>query len=271
MTELIELRPLKTGKSRRAHRTSYIYQTATVIPKINDNETSSDDDDSPIILNLKSKPTKKSSKRHNSIQTVPLIVNAQPVKEKRDRHEQQIQQFIFNTQPASSSPKKKEIIFNPDIEYIPFSAPTRSYRTIVERSPYEYRYPFDSYRSYELSPTRRVVRNYLPPHARRLVNRFIDRLEDEHDYDHSIDDCRACRRLRSSMDYRRRRTCSEHDVCCCHRSSSHTHAHDHSNDCKVCNLLTKSDIVISKVEDQPKARKKVATNCYYYLILIRMF
>lgn len=182
MAELIELRPIKTVKQKRSHKKSF-----TVVPYIEDHISNSDNE-SPVLLSLKSKP-KKSSKRNNAIQTVPFIVNAQPVKEKKNKHEQQIQQFVINAQPpAPSSPKKKEIIFNPNVEYIPASAPTRSLERIVERYPYEYR-PFDYYRSYEL-PARQFIRNYpsnsrnvhLPPHAKRLVNRFIDRLEDAHDY-----------------------------------------------------------------------------------------
>ena len=32
------------------------------------------------------------------------------------------------------------------------------------------------------------------------------------DYDHRIDDCRVCRRMRSAMDYGRRRVHSEDDL-----------------------------------------------------------
>jgi hypothetical protein len=190
MTELIELRPLKTVKSRRAHHPrSYTLTTAQPVTDSSEDESSSNDE-SPIVLNLQSKP----AKRKNRMQTLPIIINAQPVKEKK-KH---IQQFVINTQP---SPKKQEFVLepiirsplsHPAIQYVPVSAPT-----IVERPSYAYQHvytpslieerPYDFYSSYE-SPVRRIVRRYpsnrrsvhLPMHAKKLVNQFLSGMEYAH-------------------------------------------------------------------------------------------
>ena len=212
MPELIEFRPLKTVKPRRSHRTSRHYKTAQIIPELVIDEERSDDE-FPIVLSLKPK-SKKSSKRKGTTQTMPFIINTQaPTKEKKNDQENQIQQIIINAQPQPppSVPKKKQFLLNPIIgsafppvtEYLPISTPTRSLGPIVERYPYEYRhaytpslieeYPYHRYSSYE-PPVRRTVRSYpsntrnvhLPPHARQLVNRFINGLEDAHDYRVSV-------------------------------------------------------------------------------------
>ena len=199
MPELIELRPVKTTKPRRSHQRSYTLARADS----SDNDSSSNDE-SPIVLNLQSKPS-KASKRNNTIQTLPIIINTQAGKEKKKQHQKYIQQFVINTQAPSSS-KKKEILFepiiqpslSPAIQYIPVSAPTTTFARVVEREPYAYQraytpalideYPFDYYSSYE-SPARRIVRTYpsntrrvhLPRHAQRLVNRFISGMEHAHE------------------------------------------------------------------------------------------
>ena len=205
MTKVIELQPIKTIKPRRSHKRSHKFTTAQVLPYPFDDGISYEDE-SPIILDLNPK-TKKSSKRNNIIQTLPFIINAPPATAKTEHHPNQIQQFIINTQPPSSSPKKKELVLNPiigstlspSIQYVPISAPTRSLRTIVERDPFGYRYPYtpnvieerpSRYHSLYESPVRRVVRAhpsnadsvYLPQHAKQLVNRFVKELEHAHGY-----------------------------------------------------------------------------------------
>jgi len=201
MTELIELRPLKTVKPRRSHPRSYTLTTAQPLTDSSDDDSSSDDE-SPIVLNLQSKP----AKHKNRIQTLPLIINAQPVKEKKKHRQKHIQQFVINPQLPPRSPKKQEIVFepiiqsslhHPAIQYVPVSAPTTSLATIVERQPYPYQHVYTPslieersygfYSSYE-SPVRRIVRRYpsnrrsvhLPKHAQKLVNRFLSGMEYAH-------------------------------------------------------------------------------------------
>jgi len=202
MTELIELRPLKTVKPRKSHKSSYKLTTVQPSSDSSDDESSSNDD-SPVVLQLPSKSS-KSSKRNNMIQTLPLIINTQPVKQKKKRHGKQVQQFVINAQPPSS-PKKKEIVFQPvikpslssAIQYVPVSAPTESLTTIVEKKPWTYRHvytptlieerPLGFYGSYE-SPVRRIVRArppntrrvHLPKHAEKLVNKFLSGMEHAH-------------------------------------------------------------------------------------------
>jgi hypothetical protein len=201
MTELIELHPLKTAKSRRSYKNSYTLTTVQSSSDSSEDESSSNDE-SPIVLQLPSKSSKssKSSKRNNIIQTLPVIINAQPTKQKKKHHRKQVQQFVINSQPPPS-PKKKEIVINPIIEhpfspaiqYVPISAST----AIVERNPFAYRSvytptlveerPFGFYSSYE-SPVRRIVRTrppntrsvHLPKHAKKLVNRFLSGMEYAH-------------------------------------------------------------------------------------------
>ena len=200
MTEFIELRPVK---ARRSHQRSYTFATAQTQDDSSEDESSSDDE-SPIVFNLPSKP-KKSSKRKNKIQTLPIIINTQATKEKKKSSPQKhIQQFLINTQPPPS-PKKKEIILqsliapsppSPTVQFVPISAPAT---TVIERPHYPYprvyspplidEYPYDFYRSYP-SPTRRVLRTYppssrsvhLPKHARKLVNQFLSGMEYAHGY-----------------------------------------------------------------------------------------
>ena len=198
MTELIELHPFRTAKSRRSDKHSYTFTTVQPSSDSSEDESSSNDE-SPIVFQLPSKSS-KTSKRNNVIQTLPMIINAQPAKQKKKHHRKQVQQFVINTQPPSS-PKKKEIVikpmiepsFSPAIQYVPVSAPT----TIVERNPFAYRNvytpnfvderPFGFYSSYE-SPVRRVVRTHppntrsvhLPKHAKKLVNRFLTGMEYAH-------------------------------------------------------------------------------------------
>jgi hypothetical protein len=138
------------------------------------------------------------------IQTLPVIINTQPVKQKKKRHQKHIQQFVINTQPPPS-PKKKEFYINPAMEsslspaiqYVPVSVPPTSLTTIVGRKPFAYPHvytptlveerPFDFYSSYE-SPVRRIVRTHppntrsvhLPKHAKKLVNRFLSGMEYAH-------------------------------------------------------------------------------------------
>ena len=197
MTEFIEIRPLKT---RRRHPRSYTLTTAEPATDSSDEESNSDDDgESPIILSLQSKPPK----RKNKMQTLPIIINAQPAKEKKKHREKHFQQFVINTQLPPPSPKKQEIVFkpiihsslsHPAIQYVPVSAPTA---TVVERSPYAYQHvytppfieerPYDFYSSYE-SPVRRIVRRYpsnrrsvhLPKHAQKIVDRFLSGMEYAH-------------------------------------------------------------------------------------------
>jgi hypothetical protein len=203
MTELIELRPLKKVKPRRAaHPRSYKLTTAQPVTDTSEDESSSDDDESPIVLNVQSKPPK----RKNKVQTLPVIINAQPAKEKKKHREKHIQQFVINTQPPPS-PKKQEIFLepiiqpslsHPAIQYLPVSDPT-----IVERLSYPFRRvytptlieerPYDFYSSYE-SPVRRIVRRYpsnrrsvhLPKHTEKIINRFLSGMEYAHGHRVSI-------------------------------------------------------------------------------------
>jgi len=199
MTELIEIRPLKTIKPRRSHKHSYTLTAVQPSSDSSDDESSSNNESS-VVLQLQS----KSSKRNNMIQTLPVIINTQPVKQKKKNHRKHVQQFVINTQSAPS-PKKKEIFINPiidsslspAIQYVPVSAPMTSLATMVERNPFVYQNiytptlieepPLGFYSSYR-SPVKRVVRARppntrsvrLPKHARKLVNRFLNGMEYAH-------------------------------------------------------------------------------------------
>ena len=214
MTELIELRPVK---ARRSQKRSYTLTTAQTLDDSSDDDDDDDDDSSseeessPVVFNLQRKP-KKSTKRKNKIQTLPIIINQKSNKEKRRSPQKHIQQFLINTQPPAS-PKKKEIILqkimpsrpSPTIQFVPISAPPPPVTTVIEREPYPYPYhypyrpvytpslieehPLDFYRSYP-SPMRRFERRYpphsrsvrLPRHARKIVNRFLNGMEHAHGY-----------------------------------------------------------------------------------------
>jgi hypothetical protein len=207
MTELIPLRPLKTTKQRRSKKRSYKFKTAE--PSSSSSDSSDDDsssnDESPFVLKLPSKSS-KTSKRKNMIQTLPLIINTQPVQQKKKHHRKNIQQFLINTQPPTPpSPKEKDVVFQqiigsslpPEIQYVPVECPPTPVTTIVERPPFGYpRYysptvieerPYGFYRSYD-SPVRRIVRVpplptksvRLPRHAKKIVNRFLSGMEYAH-------------------------------------------------------------------------------------------
>jgi hypothetical protein len=191
MPELIELRPFKSVKARQ----SYSFTTAESSSDSSDDGNSSNDE-SPFVFKLQSKP----SKRNRMIQSLPIVINAQPTKKKKKRHRKTVQQFLINTQPAS--PKKKEIVikqmmepsYMPNIQYMPVST---SLPTIIERKPFVYQRvhtpsfveerPFAFYNSEE-PPIRRIVRVqppntrsvHLPKHAKKLVNRFLNGMEHAH-------------------------------------------------------------------------------------------
>lgn len=212
MTELIELRPVK---ARRSHKRSYTFATAQTLDDSSDDDddddSSSEEEASPIVFNLRQKP-KKSTKRKNKIQTLPIIINQQSTKEKKRSPQKHIQQFLINAQPPASP--KKEVILqpimpprppSPTIQLISLSPPPAPVTTVIEREPYPYPYPypyppvytphliedhpFDFYRSYP-SPIRRIGRRYppharsvhLPKHTRKVVNRFLNGMEYAHDY-----------------------------------------------------------------------------------------
>ncbi|CAF0773688.1 unnamed protein product [Rotaria sp. Silwood1] len=278
MTELIEIRPLKTVKQRQSPPRSYAFTTVQASSSDSSEDENSSNEESPFILKLK---PSKSSKRNNTIQTLPIILNTQPAKKKKKSHKKHIQQFLINTQPPSS-PKKKEIVIkqimeptlSSGIQYVPMPALTPPLTTIIERKPLVYQRVYtptlieehsnDFYSSYE-SPVRRLVRAHpsntksvhLPKHAKKLVNRFLTGIEHAHsrryddgsDSDCSIDDCKVCRRFRSAMNEGKRRSYSD---------EPHKHKHGHSKNCKVCNLLEESDFVISTTKDHstPSTKKR---------------
>jgi hypothetical protein len=147
MTELIEFRRLKPTIS---HARSYILTT---------NETLSDSSDNEIF------------------QTLPMIINTQPMTYRK--HE-----FLV-----------KPIIEPPPIQYVSSTL----FPTIIDNKPLVYQRvhtptlieerPFVFYRSCETPPVRRLVRVqpsdeknvHLPKHAKKLVNRFLSNLEQAHD------------------------------------------------------------------------------------------
>ena len=208
MTELIELRPLKSGKTRRSHQRSYKFTTADTSSGSSDDDSDSGDE-APVVLSLPSKSSKKASKRHHAVQALPIIVNNRSMKDKKRRDRKQIQQFLINAQPEPPPPPKakKEIVINqvierpptPEVQYVPVLAPTPPMHRMIDRHPYAYRRAHTPtviedrsltfYNSCS-SPTRRLVRRYphsskrvhLPKHAEKLVNRFLSGMEYAHAY-----------------------------------------------------------------------------------------
>ncbi|CAF4827388.1 unnamed protein product [Rotaria sp. Silwood1] len=93
MTELIEIRPLKTVKQRQSPPRSYAFTTVQASSSDSSEDENSSNEESPFILKLK---PSKSSKRNNTIQTLPIILNTQPAKKKKKSHKKHIQQFLFS-------------------------------------------------------------------------------------------------------------------------------------------------------------------------------
>lgn len=205
MTELVEIRPLKTVKHRQSHKSLYAFPSVDTSSDSSESEGSSQDE-SPLVLKLPLKSS-KNSKRNNMIQTLPIIFNTQADKKKKRHHQRHIQQFLINTQPPPppSPPIKKEIVFKQimepsltsAIQYIPMSTPIPPPIAVVERKPFVYQRVYTPtfiehrsnsfYNSYNL-PIRRLVQVqpsspksiHLPKHAKKLVNRFLSRMEYAH-------------------------------------------------------------------------------------------
>lgn len=192
MTEYIEVRSVKP---RRSHKHSQAVTTIQLPSDSSDDASNSDDEDETILVELPAKTTRK-SRRHKSKQTLPIIVNTQPVKEKKRHHRKNVQQFLINAQPAVEPTVKKEIFIqpviestvNPEIQYVPIGSTTSALRyrtalepTIVEERPITFYDPL-------IYPTRRRILTepaesktvHLPRHAQKLVNRFLSGMERAH-------------------------------------------------------------------------------------------
>lgn len=215
MTELIEIRPLKPVKYQRSHASSYAFTAAETSSDSSDDESSSNEE-SPFVLKLK---RSKVSKRNKMIQPLPIILSTQPVEKQKKHRQKNIQQFLINTQPPPSSPIKKEIIIKQTMEpslisgtqFVPVSSSRSLQTAVVERTPFIY----DQISTpalvlersggfcspYEFPVRRRAIRTYqsprksvyLPKHAKKLVNRFLNEVE----YAHGR---HVSRRLRRNID-----------------------------------------------------------------------
>jgi len=165
---------------------------------------------------LQAKEISSDSSDEELIPTLPVILNPQPIKQ-----------------------RKHNICFNPILEPLP-SMPCTS---IVEERPFVYQRvhtsplieerPVAVYRSLESPIRRRRIKVsssppprpatpkknvHLPKHAKKLVNRFLQNLEQAHEQmdgnesDCGIDGCEICRRLRSAMDDGARRRIRDNDI-----------------------------------------------------------
>ena len=206
MTELVEIRSLGSLKPRRSHKRSRRYTTVAVSSESSE-VSSGSDDSTPLLLNMPSKSF-KTSRRHRTTRTLPIIVNNHSGREKPRHSRRHIQQFLINTQPppAPPSPKKEVVVqqiiqppLTPEIQYVPVRAPVAHYRDFIDRRPVIYRggltptlieeRPLAIY-DRDLLPFRRSVRTepsntrniHLPKHAEKLVNRFLSGMEYAHGY-----------------------------------------------------------------------------------------
>ena len=208
MIHLLELHRLKPNKFHRSKPSSLIL-TATDVAS-----TSSDDDDDSDL-----------SKRNGLL---PVLVATRPNKHRNKHHRtRHLQQLLMNAQQGAEIDR---ILVNQRVEqapvrYVPLPTSSTSLATILERRSPVYPHP------------RRD--RHLPRHAERLVNRFIHSLEDAHrdpvsssvlsfvsincrlvmqsyfderDSDYRMDECHACRQLRSAMYHTRRRSSSDGDL-----------------------------------------------------------
>jgi hypothetical protein len=111
------------------------------------------------------------NRRYNSYQSLPMIVNPQPL-----RYQRRFQDVYAN--PIIEPPP------TPFIDDGPFVYERAYTPSLIEEPPYAY------YESCETPPIRRRVRDtrtndkkvHLPQHAKKLVNRFLSNLEHAHEH-----------------------------------------------------------------------------------------
>jgi hypothetical protein len=158
----------------------------------------------PIIVNKHRSKSKQRHHRHHRKHIQQFLINAQaPLLQPPPA----IVQVLPPPLPPPHPPMAQEIVIEEiieppltrEIQYVPVRASTPELTEIIERHPRTYRRLFTpalieqrpiAYYDNDRSSYRRRIRAesthgrsiHLPQHARRLVNRFLNRMEYAHDY-----------------------------------------------------------------------------------------